>query len=226
MENYLFQQPEPKIIPVWLRDTYARVQPNGLFTLEGYNTRTDEVVEIAENSILAGFSAPNFFLQGSNIFAYLNRTLNSNICNQTITLVVQGLRDLYWNNRDRLIRENKLVPVDQAMPDVLEDEILALENAMKRPLPSFTNIFNYASLRPLREKTLVPMFQVYGDITSYDVVQIPVKYFLESINAGIPISIELEGINIIFQFSYKEYDFWDPEAKQIINTIDLNRCNE
>ena len=72
--------------------------------------------------------------------------------------------------------------------------------------------------------SMVPMFQVYGNITPYDSVHIPVKYFLESINQKIPIIVELEGIGISIQFSYEEYDFWDPEKNRIIDTIDLNRC--
>lgn len=202
------QPQQPRVIPIWLRDTYARVQTGELFSFEGIHEASKESESSAADSIIKGFSEPNFFIEGSNLFGYFDRSLNSTVCNQTISIVIQGLRDLYWNNRDKL-------PVEEQRP---------LEIAMKQSPPSFHNIFNYKSLTRLRDQILVPMFQVYGNITPYDIVQVPVRHFLDSINKKIPIVVELEGIGIIIQFSYAEYDFWDPEEKRIIDTIDLNRC--
>lgn len=208
MEATLFPQDTPKIIPIWLRDTYARVQPGGLFNLDGHSKLNNEIEMEAKRNISSGFSNDNFFLSGSNIFGYLNRTLNSSICNQVVTVAVQGLRDLYWNNRGVLPRSE-------------EGE---LQFAMNRTSPTFTNIFDYPGLRSFSDWNIVPIYQLYGTLTTYDVVQIPVKYFLESINQKLPISVQLEGVNIIIQFSYREYDFWDPEADKVIDNIDMSRC--
>jgi hypothetical protein len=202
------KQPPLKIIPIWLRDTYARVQDEELFTFEGFPGANKESESSAKDIILRGFEVQNFFIEGSNLFGYFHRSLNSKVCNQTISIVIQGLRDLYWNNRDRL-------PVDEKR---------LVEISMNESPPSFHNIFDYKSLLKLREQVILPMFQVYGSITPYDIVHVPVRHFIDSINKGIPIMIELEEVGIIIQFSYAKYDFWDPENNRIIDTIDLTRC--
>lgn len=197
-----------QIIPLWLRDTYARVQSNPMFTLEGYTGPNLEAETKAIESITTGFSEPNFFIGSSNIFAYLDRTVNSNLCSDHISIVIPGLRDFYWNKRSLLSQE----------------ELIQLSIAMKNPSVSFKNIFEYKSLKQLRNSSFVPIFQLYGDITVYDVVHVPVSYFLECINTKIPISIQLEGVPIIINLMYADFDFWDPDKQKVVNNIDISRC--
>jgi hypothetical protein len=197
-----------QITPLWLRDTYARVQSDPMFTLEGYTGTNLEAETKALESITSGFSEPNLFIGSNNIFAYLDRTVNLSLCSNYISIVIPGLRDFYWNKRSLLSQE----------------ESIHLSIAMKNPSPSFKNIFDYKSLKQLRGSSFVPMFQLYGNITVYDVVHVPVSHFLECINSKSPISIQLEGVPIGINLMYSDFDFWDPDQQKVINNIDISRC--
>ena len=194
------------IIPIWLRDTYAHVQLGPLFTAEGFQeeTRNTEIEAAKSLSQTSLPSRDNLYFRGSDVFVHLAKHQN-NIANQTVTIIIHGLRDLYWTNRHGLSN----------------DEKIQLDIAMKTPLPSFKNIFDYPSLDKYREIFNTPLFQLFGNITPYSVLNIPVKHFVESININAPIQAKLLGTNIIIQLDYQEYDLWDPDTESIINNIDL-----
>jgi hypothetical protein len=194
------------IIPIWLRDTYARVQPEPLLHLEGHieenrNTEIEAAKALSHQSLPTG---ENLFLRSSDIFAFLSKHAGD-ICDQTVAIIIRGLRDLYWNNRFSLS----------------DDELIQLDIATRKPLPSFKNVFEYSSLEKYRDIFNTPMFQLFGDITEYNVINVPVKYFIESLNNNVPIQAEILGTGIIIQFDYEMYDFWDPDTESIINHIDL-----
>jgi len=195
-----------RIIPIWLRNTYVRVQPVPLYNLTGYYEENLNTEIAAKESLSKDISKSDLFISGGDVFSYLNKNLDHGICNQTINIIVQGLRDLYWNNRNMLYR----------------NELTRLELAMKQPLPRFKNIFEYKSLQPFRDVINTKMFQLFGAITPFSVIHIPVRNFIEFINRNEPIQVTLTGTDITIQFNYQPYDFWDFDTQSMINYIDLD----
>jgi hypothetical protein len=193
------------IIPIWLRDTYAHVQDNPIYDLQGYfeEDRISEVAAYNQLNLDSNNFEANFFLRSSDIFTYISK--HQDMCDRVITIVIHGLRDVYWDNR-------KLLP---------PDEVVELELAMRQPLPVFRNIFDYKSLAGLTDRIRTPLFQLFNTITPFSVINIPVRYFIESINMNAPIQVELMGTNIILQFDYEPYDFWDFSTQKLITHIDL-----
>lgn len=194
------------VIPIWLRDTYARVQSGPLLSAEGYreenrNTEIEAAKSISQQSLPAD---ENLFIRGSDVFTYLSK-YRGDICSQTVAIIIRGLRDLYWTNRFSLS----------------EDEITRLDITTRKPLPSFKDIFEYSSLDKYRDIFNTPLFQLFGDITEYSVINIPAKHFIESININAPIQAKIVGTDIVIQLDYQPYDLWDPDTKSIINYIDL-----
>jgi hypothetical protein len=200
---------QSRIIPIWLRDTYARIQSDSLYDLKGYNEENVNSEMGARDSLSKGISKSDLFLSGGDVFIYLNRNLDHGVCSQTVSIIIHGLRDLYWTNRSMLSI----------------DELPLLQLAMRQPLPTFKNIFEYKSLEPFRDIINTPMYQLFGIITPYSVIHIPVRHFIESINRNEPIQAALTGTDIIIQLNYQPYDFWDFDTQSIINHINLDsRC--
>lgn len=195
----------PSIIPIWLRNTYATIQPKAISNFhapltESYYTE-EEAYKILQNE--------TGFVSSDNIVSYLNNKIKrgDNICNHVITIVIISLRDLFWNDRGKLTKE----------------ENKQLEIAMRQPLPKFKNVFNYKTLEPLLNNYPFPIYQMFGIITPYSVIHIPVSYFIQAINNKLPIDIELSGTNTIIRLDYKDYDFWDESLNSIVDKIP-QRC--
>lgn len=188
-------------IPLWLRDTYAYVHSEPIQQLNGPLNETILTQEAAITSLASG---SGLFLNSADVFTYLNRNI-SNVCNDTITIVIHSLRDLYWNMRNTLQRE----------------EVDHLEVAMKQPLPRFKNIFEYRALESSRDVNPSPLYQLFGTITQFSVIHIPVKHFIMSINDKQPLQVMLSGTNVIIQLDYEAYDFWDPETQSLIESINI-----
>jgi hypothetical protein len=195
-------------IPLWLRDTYGRVQQTPLYYFQGPLRENNDTEEAAKKASTQNMEESDIFLSGKDIFAYLNRNKNRNICNGVVTVVVHSLRDLYWNARSTL-------PIG---------DIKQLELALSRPLPTFKNIFEYKSLQTIGESIDIPLYQMFGTITPYSVLHIPVKDFIEMLNNKLPIRIRLDDTNIIIRLDYEQYDFWDPISKSLIEYIDISSC--
>lgn len=197
------------IIPIWLRDTYAHVQSGPIYNLQGPLGENLTSGKEAKDSLSKGIEESNIFLSGADVFSYLNTRINKQLCNQTVTIVIRSLRDLYWDNRHSL------------PSDVLTE----LEIAMKEPLPTFKNMFEYKSMQNLSESIKLPLYQLFGTITPFSVLHIPVSYFIEALNAKVPIQIVLENTNIIIQLDYEQYDFWDIISESMVDYIDIkSRC--
>lgn len=194
------------IIPIWLHDVYARIQSTPLQYMQGPLNEDTGSEQEAQKNLNEIMSKSNIFLNGGDVFAYLSRNLDSLLCTGVITLVVTSLRDLYWDNRSTLP----------------QDELTQLELAMNRPLPVFKNIFEYKSLQNIGESVDVPLYQMFGTITPYSVVHVPVIHFIRALNDKIPIRVSLEYTNIILQFDYERYDFWDPVRKSLVEYIDIS----
>lgn len=187
-------------IPIWIRDTYARVHSQPIYQLEGPLSEGILTEEAAEQSLTS--SSSDLFLSGADVFSYLRRNMSNN-CDSTITIVIHSLRDLYWNVR-------------QLLP---QSEVDLLYVAMSQPLPKFKNIFDYNGLQKYRDRYPIPLYQLFGTITPFSVIHIPVSHFVDAMNAKQPLQIMLAGTGIVIQLAYEEYDFWDPETQSLIESI-------
>lgn len=188
------------IIPLWLRDTYALVHNEPLNRLQGPLNENASTEEIAQSALLEGSDTP-LFLSGGDIYTHIGRNSNK-FCNQTVTIVIRGLRDLYWNVR-------------QTLPDIAQ-----LEIAARQPLPVFKNIFEYTSLENMRDFYPSPLYQMFGTLTPYNVIHVPVRHFVETLNARLPLKIILADTEVMIQLDHEPYDFWDPESESLIDHVD------
>lgn len=199
------------VIPIWLRDTYARIHSEPIYHLQGPLNETSATEEAAIQSLQSlpsvGLQSDLFF-SGGDIFTQLSRNQSqAGLCDQTITIVIHSLRDLYWNIRSVLSRE----------------ETAQLEVALKQPLPRFKNIFEYSKFENARDRSPIPLYQMFGTITPFSVIHIPVKHFIEALNAKQPLQVILAATEVMIQLDYKDYDFWNPETQSLLTHIDI-RC--
>jgi len=192
-------------IPINLSDIYARVQADRIFNWYGFEQRSSDTEDSAIRSVRMEFGGSSNFLRANNIFGYLWRNLQSSNCNDVINIVIPGLRNMYYNHRSLLPRAEQPL----------------LEAAMKRPLPQFESISSYSSLQYYDQTGNMSEYQLFGSITAYDVVHIPVRHFIDSINRKNPISVQLYPLNVIINIVYSQSDFWDSEFQQIIDNINL-----
>lgn len=186
-----------EIIPIWLRDTYAFIHSEPIYNFQGPLNESDTAEEIAKDFLQTG---SNLFISGGDVFTFLSR---NNLCDHTITLVIHSLRDLYWSVRNSLPRE----------------EVDRLEIALKQPLPHFKNIFEYKKLESKRDSYPSPLYQMFGTLTPFSVLHIPVRHFIQALNAQQPLQVVLNGTEIMIQLDYKLYDFWDPATQSLITHI-------
>ncbi len=213
--------PKSRIISLSLRDTYAQIQHLPIHNFKGINDNisTSEIypndslnqvldnLEIDPDKYLNNIFASDLFLSSNDIFGYLSKNITSSMCDDIITIVINNLQDLYWNNRSLLTQE--------------EEHLLEIDTN-KIP-PTFKNIFEYKHLTKYSNKIYTPIYQLYGDITPHTSLYIPVKDFIKSINIKEPIHVRLENIDIIIQLDYELYDFFNFETEFVYNCINLNK---
>lgn len=198
------------IIPTNLNDLFTRIQDNPIYNWEGYN-RIDEISEkgaMDAAEMVSGGS--KIFLNGTNMFGYLYRNIKSDWCNKTISIVVPGLRDLYWNYRN-LLSAN-------------EQEILAI--CMQKSLPIFKDIYTYESIKKYKKINNISKYQLIGNITPYDVLHIPVEHYINTLNDKQPIKVQLYPLDVYIYVTYKKYDFWDQEYQKLVDNIDISQYCE
>lgn len=192
-------------IPVNLRDVYGRVQANKIINWYGFDERSNITEDIAEVAVNTKAETSNNFFQANKIFQYLWKTIDESNCNDIVNIVIPGLRNTYYDNRELLS----------------EAEQILLQTVATRPLPQFENIWNYPSLEGHNKTGNIPEFQLFGSITPYDVVHIPVVHFVDAINKKDPLLIQLYPLNIVINIVYSRSDFWDSGYQRIIDKIDL-----
>lgn len=198
------------VIPIWLRDIYAKVETSPITNIIGESIVggvTKDTESLAVSELSKSFPQTSFFIRGNELYSYLARYLNATVCNDVITFVIIGLRDLYWNQRHKLTRQ----------------QLDELELSMDRPLPQFYSIFNYQSLSNVGSEMATSAFQLFGTITPFSVVHVPVRDYVNAVNNKQPISVFLPELDIILSLSYELSDFWDPLTKQLITNVAL-RC--
>lgn len=188
-------------IPINLGDVYARVQADKILNWYGFDEISEESKDIANRGIRGEPGGSSNFIQANKTFAYLWKNLNKSNCNDIVNIIIPGLRNIYYSHRG-------LLP---------SSERTLLESAMKRPLPQFENIGDYGKNVNMLE------FQLFGSITPYDVLHIPVQHFIDAINKRNTISVQLYPLNVIVNMVYNEADLWDTQYQQIIDKINLER---
>lgn len=193
------------IIPVWLRDIYAKVEPYPLSSVEGLEEVSESTERLAAMELQKLLPQTSLFIRGSELYSYLSRYIDLAMCDHVITFVIVSLRDLYWSMRLNLL------PQQQA----------ALDIAMNKRAPQFHNIFDYRLLQNLGPEMPTFLFQLIGDITPFSVVHVSVRDFIVAVNNKSPIPVWLPDLGVIIQLSYQEADFWDEQTQQLIDYIPL-----
>jgi len=186
-------------IPLWLRDTYLIINSMPINNIHGPLNETMHTEISAKEALL--HSDTQLFISGSDIIPYIHRHLSPSIYEETITIVIHSLRDFYWNIRHSL----------------LPNEIALLEVTLKQPLPKFKNIFDYKSISPINNP--IPLYQLFGTISPFSVLHIPVRYFIQCVNDNIPIRVSLNNTEIVIEIQYQSYDFWDIASQSLITKI-------
>jgi len=202
VDTFSFNQ-QSITIPVWLRDTYARIEDKAIVKFDSFpkvNERSEIAALAAINSEPGG---SKHFITSNKMFGYLYR--NTKLCRGIITIVIPNLRNLYWDNRYSLVRS----------------EQIPLETAMDKHLPVFYDIFDYRGLQYYRNFANVPEYQIIGNITPYDVVHVSAVDFIDRINKNQPILIGIPDTNIIISLDYEQYDLWDDQLQKLITNITL-----
>lgn len=145
-----------------------------------------------DKEILTSLSGATNFIKGHKIFSFLSKNFSPDNANDIVNIVIPGLRSKYYSNRKFLSEEEQKI----------------LELFSNRPVPKFINVSG--------EQT---DFQLFGSITQYDVLHIPVADFIRTLNNKEPLLIKLDALDIIIELSYSRSDFWDSKSQQLIEYI-------
>lgn len=167
---------EVEVLPIWLRDVFARIETTTVYKYNGLLEGLDD--ELERNVV---------FIPADDIFSYCSK---EKVYAGIVTIAIPNLRDLYWNKRSLLSKE----------------EINKLSIEMKEPPTKFRNIGSR-------------IYELNGNVTPYDLIHIPVSYFIECLNRKVPIEIILNNTNTIIRLEYLDYDFWDKEYDKLLDFI-------
>lgn len=200
------KQDNIRFFPWNLSDIWANIQPEPIYNLEGrkieeWDTQNIDSQEDAVTFAKSDGSSPSYFITGNKIVAYLARYKVP--CTNIITFVIPTLRNLYWDNR-------------LAFPTNI---ISYMEPDIKEALPRFYDIFNYNKLKDAEPIDDITRYQLFGTISPYDVIHIPVSLFISAFNSRTPFDVRLGESNIIVRLTYEEYELWDESLQRIITFI-------
>lgn len=134
----------------------------------------------------------DLFLNGSDLINYLNYN-SGNI----ITFTFPDLLDIYWNNRI-----------------LVDDDLLTV--IMPEPLPEFKNIYDYKNID---EEDLVPIYQLFGYLSKYQLLSISAKDFIKAIKERRDIIISIPNISTNLVLKYELADFWDLNTASLSSLI-------
>lgn len=196
------------VIPIWLRDIYVKVEAFPITNVIGesiFSNVTEDTEKLAVAELSKPFPKTAFFIKGNELYSYLARYLDGEVCNYVLTFVLISLRDLYWNERHKLTAQ----------------QLAQLELSMNSALPQFYNIFNYPSLSNIGSKMATSAYQLFGTITPFSVIHVPVDDFINAVNKNQPIPVLLPELDIILQLTYEPSDFWDVLTNQLLTNVAL-----
>lgn len=207
----LFGDIQKPSIDIYLRDVYARVQSSAITEFTGLSTQNDDSERAAIKRITTGEFSQEYFLKATDIYRYLYRHKSSHE-HDIVTIVIPGLRDQYYSNK--------------LMFNTDERQDITIK--MSTPRPTFFNIWDYKKLEhyqdiftrisndPVLDSGLIE-YQVFGEITPYDVVHISVKDFIQAINDRQPIIINIPLMTITLW--YEPSDFFDPQFDMVLTQV-------
>lgn len=207
-KQIISKDPQTVIIPINLRDVYARVQKHIINNWHGFSNVSNFTQEAAYNTVYNLPSGSKHFIQASDAYGYISKYHSYN-CDQIVNIIIPNLRNIYYNNRKKLS----------------ESEQDLLEFSMKEDLPQFYNIYEYKLLSNLKydqDLNIRKEYQLFGTITPYDVINVPLVNFINFINNGTPIQVQLYPLNIIISLTYETYDFWDFTTQKLISPVILS----
>lgn len=195
------------VVAVWLRDVFVRITNEKILDITGETEISFDTEEKAYYAVKL-HETNKLFLRGNNLFEEIDRFLSRTSCNAVVNLVITGLRDVYWQNRYKL------------PPDLL-NKLSVLEG---QALPTFFNVFEYESLRKVGESTDVALYQLFNDITEFDIVHIPLTTLISTINQKRDILLKLPYIDLTLELSYEQYDLYNLQRKALVEYINPERC--
>lgn len=153
---------------IWLRDIYGTINNKKIFNSNIENLQ---------------------FYRGNELFYIINRYYKN--LDGIITLVIPGLRNIYYKYRDQLS----------------EDDIGPLQLAFRSPLPSFDNLEGDQQ------------YSVDEYLMPYDVVHITVRDFALILQEKSDLTIMLYPTEVKLKFLYDKSDFWNSKAGRIVDKL-------
>lgn len=179
-----------------LSSIYAGVGPRPIYHLHGF-INTDLAKESALNRFTMNTEYSHIhFLNANKLFAYLWRNWRKHKYD-VITLVIPGLREIYYNHKEYF--DNDL--------------IYTMDEPEVKFMSAYAGLGNLGSIANMNE------YQLFGNITKYDVLHINVPLFVDLINNMYPITFKLSPSDIKIVLIYTTEDLYDIEYQKPINTI-------
>lgn len=189
-----------------LREFYARYQKEKIGTWVGFTEKQlrDGICEkAAQDSLEMKPTGSKNFMQATDIVKYLARNYDKTQETYYVNVVIPGLYWKYYENKDLLSA----------------DEAKTLDLVGYDLPPTFRDIFKYKSLQKFENFVNIREYQLFGTLTCYDILHIPVKLFIEKINNNEPINVKLAGLNIVIQLQYEKADFLDEAYGKLVEQI-------
>jgi len=185
--------------PLWLRDTYVKLSDQPLFEISGYHDINNVSELDAYNNYKRVF---DFFVPGNIMYKLLSKyqTRIENYKEKYLIIVIPILRNIYYEHRNDLPAKEK-------------QEVERLVGY--HTYPEMYNINNYYSLR--KKNLPYPLFQLEGNLSVYDIISIPVSYYIERIDEQEPLIIELDGTSIVIKLFHRPYDFFDIKEDVVLS---------
>ncbi len=180
-----------------LRDAYAIIKPRPLYNLMG----SVKVNDNSEQESIFSYNSGNLFVKGNDVLSIINQNIK-NYCGWYITFVLPSLTDHFLDNSEYLSEEEHVT-------------LLELSNTSN---PKFKNIYEYDYFDEIQYT--LPLYQMFGVITPYNVLHISVKDFVEMINDRNAPLFVLDEIYSIIGLYYEEYDLYDKQQGKMIKRIE------
>lgn len=192
-----------------LRNTYARIQKTRIFSMIRDQEPNRDTEAAAVNSLQMELFGSNLFLEGPKMMGYISRNYSRYDCDTPISIIVPGLRNIYYEHIDYFPKEREKI-----LSSILESE------------PYFYDVYDYPSLRGFRDIRNVSEYQIFGTVTPYDMLHITMEQFVNSINRQQPLIFLLrEDPDIFVSLTYTKDDLWDIEYQRSISYVNIPNCN-
>lgn len=190
-----------RVVTEQLWKTYSRVQADPLLYMDRKRPspgRAKRGLEMMEHGA-------QLFLSTVNMYNYLEQNWIKHR-NHIITIVVPFLRDFYHLN------------IDFFYPDGLAEfsDTIYTQDPDNRGV-NFYNVYYYPEVGSQGQLRNISEYQLDGVITKYDIVQLPARDFIDTINLNSPLNFTLlfDKWPVILSLTYEESDLWDYETQSI-----------